>query len=195
MSRTFYTGLALAALAFVLAACAPPGQPTDTAPAAAATAEQTPEAFVRSFYLTEQGGTAVRNEDPDAPEVEEPTIWSARTGGLIAETEALGNPGEYAYFEANPICACQDDGGMMLRTVTVTPTGADRADATVLLEWTLAQPVSTVRQTFNLVREGEGWKIDDIQHDQTQEFPQPPLVQDMTRWIAERRAENAAGAN
>lgn len=195
MIRTLHAGLALAALALVLAACTPPGQTKEAAPAAAATADRTPEAFVRSFYLTEQGGTDVRNEDPDAPEVEEPSIWSARTAALIAETEALGNPGEYAYFEANPICACQDDGGMMLRTVTVTPIGADRADATVLLEWTMAEPVSTVRQTFNLVREGEGWKIDDIQRDETQEFPQPPLVHDMTRWIAERRAENAAGAN
>lgn len=118
-------------------------------------------------------------------------MWSARTSALIAETEALGNAGEYAYFEADPVCACQDDGGMMLRNVTVTPTGPDRADATVLMEWTMAEPVSTVRQTFNLVRESDGWKIDDIQRDQSGEFPQPPLVQDMTRWIAEARAEKA----
>ena len=157
------------------------------------------EAFVRSLYLDEQGGTAVRNEDPTAAELEaeanEPLIWSERTGALIAETEALGNPGEYAYFEANPICGCQDDGGMMLRRVTVTPTGADTADATVVLEWTMADPVDTQTQTFNLVREGGAWKIDDIQRDQLGEYAQPPLVQDMERWIAETRAENASGGN
>lgn len=194
MTKTLMLGAALLALA----ACSPADKATEEAaesPAVEATeAAQSPEAFVRSLYLTEQGGTGVIQENASADDAS-PELWSARTAALIAETEALGNPGEYAYFEADPICACQDDGGMMLRSVAVTPTGANMADATVVLEWTLAQPVETVRQTFNLVREDGAWKIDDIHRDQSREFPQPPLVQDMTRWIAERRAENATGAN
>lgn len=184
--------LTVAAALAVLAACSPAPESAAGSPAIEPSeTAQTPEAFVRSLYLTEQGGTTVAGEGASSPTEGASTMWSARTAALIAETEALGNPGEYAYFEADPICACQDDGGMMLRSVTVTPTGADRADATVVMEWTMAQPVETVRQTLNLVREADGWKIDDIQRDQTREFPQPPLVQDMTRWIAERRAHKA----
>lgn len=193
MTRT----LMLSAALLTLAACSP-GQNAEEAaerPAVEATeSTQSPEAFVRSLHLTEQGGTGVIQENASADDAST-ELWSARTSALIRRTEELGNPGEYAYFEADPICACQDDGGMMLRSVVVTPTGANTADATVVLEWTLAQPVETVRQTFNLVREDGAWKIDDIQRDQSREFPQPPLVQDMTRWVAEREAETVTGGN
>ena len=182
---------ALAVLALALAACSPSEEAAESPAVEATETAQTPEAFVRSLYSTEAGGTAVRVEDPDAPEVEAPSIWSARTAALIAETEALGNPGEYAYFEANPICACQDDGGMVLTSVTPGTVSADRADVTVVMTWTMAEPVDTQTQTYNLVKEGGAWKIDDIQRDQTTEFPEPPLVQDMTRWIAEARAEKS----
>ncbi|MFC5343124.1 DUF3828 domain-containing protein [Brevundimonas staleyi] len=152
---------------------------------------QTPDAFVRSLYSVEAGGTKVPNEDLTVGAVETPGIWSARTDALIGETEALGEPGEYAYFEADPICDCQDDGGMVLKSVTVTPTGANRADATVVLEWAGAQPVERKTQTFRLVNEGGAWKIDDIVRDQTGAYPQAPLVEAMTRWIAETRAAKA----
>ena len=185
------TILMLTAASLVLAACTQPTEKAEAAPAAATQVAQTPEAIVRSLYSSEAGGTAVRNEDSDAADVEAPSDWSARTAALVAETEALGNPGEYAYFEANPICDCQDDGGMVLTRVTPGAVSADRADVTVVMTWTMAQPVETRTQTYNLVREGGAWKIDDIQRDQTTEFPQPPLVQDMTRWIAETRAEKA----
>ncbi|WGM31326.1 DUF3828 domain-containing protein [Brevundimonas sp. NIBR11] len=183
----------LGAAVLALAACS---QPEDKAGAPATAAEapatgQTPEAFVRSLYLTEQGGTAVRNEDPDAPEVEVPSMWSARTRALIAETEALGEPGEYAYFESDPICDCQDDGGMRLTRVTPGAVSADRADVTVVMTWTMAEPVETRTQTYKLVKEDGDWKIDDIVRDQTVEFPQQPLAQSMTAWIAEARAAKA----
>jgi hypothetical protein len=152
---------------------------------------QTPEAFVRSLYTTEQGGTGVRTETTPAATEGSTAIWSARTAALVAESETLAEPGEYAYFEADPICDCQDDGGMMLKSVTVTSTGANRADATVVLEWTSAEPVERRTQTFRLVDEGGDWKIDDIVRDQTGEYPQAPLVEAMTRWIAETRAAKA----
>lgn len=187
---------AAAATALVLAGC---GQgkveaPAEMSAAAAPAVDPAAEAFVRSLYAVEQGGTDTTREELEASETSEASegwAWSARMAALVAESEALGNPGEYAYFEANPICACQDDGGMELRNVTVTPRDADHADAAVVMVWTMAQPVETIRQTFNLVRENGQWKIDDIQRDQSRAFPQPPLVQDISRWIAERRAENA----
>lgn len=172
--------LVAASMAAVLAACgAESVEPANAAGATAATAA-TPEAFVRSLYTAEQGGSG--------PQADAARMWSARTAALIAESEALGNPGEYAYFEADPVCDCQDDGGMVLTSVAVTPRGADRADATVVMTWTMARPPEVKRQTFNLVKEGDGWRIDDIQRDPSGDFPQPPLVQDITRWIAETKA-------
>lgn len=179
------TGVAVLALG----ACSQPADKAEAsespAAATAQAAESAPEAFVRSLYSVEQGGTAVRGENPpDAP----PSLWSARTAALIAQTEALTNEDEYGYFEADPICDCQDDTGMVLKSVTVTPTEANRADATVVLEWTGGEPVERKTQTFKLVNEGGAWKIDDIVHDQTGEYPPLRLVEAMTRWIAETRA-------
>ncbi|WP_298161619.1 DUF3828 domain-containing protein [Brevundimonas sp.] len=183
------TILMMTAAGLALTACSPPADKVEPAPTTAAATQTalSPEAFVRSLYSAEAGGTA-------AAAAEAPEIWSARTAALIAETEALGNPGEYAYFEADPICDCQDDGGMVLTSVTPGTVSGDRADVTVLMTWTMGDPVETRTQTYRLVNEGGAWKIDDILRDQTTAFPQPPLVQDMTRWIAERQAENAAGA-
>ena len=80
---------------------------------------------------------------------------------------------------------------MVLTSVTPGAASGDRADVTVVMTWTMAQPVETRTQTYKLVKEAGVWKVDDILRDQTTEFPQPPLVQDMTRWIAEARAEKA----
>jgi hypothetical protein len=172
-----------AALTAILAGCGqsetkatPPAPPA----AAAATVDPGAEAFVRSLYSPENGGTSA-NTDGDK-------IWSARATALIAEADTLTKDGEEGFFEADPICACSDDGGMQLTSVTVTPKDADHADAAVVMTWTLAQPVETIRQTYNLVRENGIWKIDDIQRDQTREFPQKPLVEAMTAWIADARA-------
>ncbi len=185
--------LAALSLVGVLAACgAEPRASQAAAAESAAPMDATAEAFVRSLYLVEQGGTASRVEEGQPPARDVASMWSARTAALIAESEALGNPGEYAYFEADPVCDCQDDGGMMLTSVAVTPRGADRADAAVVMTWTMAQPPEVKRQTLILVKEGDGWRIDDIQRAQTGEFPRPRLVQDITRWIAETKA-TAAG--
>ena len=171
-----------AVMTAVLAGCGP--SETKTAPTApppaATTADTDPEAFVRSLYLRENGGTNV-NTDGNA-------MWSARTTALIAQADALMTEGEEGFFESDPICACSDDGGMKLTSVTVAPRDADHADVTVVMVWTLAQPVETIRQTYNLVRENGAWKIDDIQRDQTRPFPQKPLVEALNAWIADARA-------
>ena len=178
--------LVLTAAALALAACSPKAEATaaDTTAASATTpAAEGAEAFVRSLYSTGNGGTSSKEEDTSP--------WSTRTAALIAASESVTAEGDMGYFESDPICACQDDSGMMLRSVSVTSTGPDKADAAVVMEWTMAQPVDTVRQTFNLVREGGAWKIDDIQRDQSLAFAQAPLVEDITRWTAETRAASA----
>lgn len=189
MRISLMTAAGVAVLA--LAGCSPSEEAAESPAVEMTENAQTPEAFVRSLYSTEAGGTAVPGPEASAGSIETPGIWSARTEALIGETEALGESGEYAYFEADPVCDCQDAGGMVLKSVVVTPTGANRADATVTLEWTGAEPVERKTQTFKLVDEGGAWKIDDIVRDQTGEYPQAPLVEAMTRWIAEARAAKA----
>ncbi len=163
--------------------------PATTAPSTSAqAADPAAETFVRSLYPTTQGGTATG----EGPDIYAAAPWSARTAALIGQTQTLTAEGDMGFFEANPFCACQDDTGMRLTAVIVTLRDADHADAAVVLTFAEATPPETVRQTYNLVRENGAWKIDDIQRDQTREFPERPLVESLNAWIEEARAQPAA---
>lgn len=163
--------------------------PSASSPASSTTADPAAEAFVRSLYSNENGGT---DATEDGLDLYGTALWSARTAGLIDRTESLTAEGDQGYFDANPFCACQDNTGMRLASVTVTPKDADHADAAVVMDWTEAEPIATRRQTYNLVREGGVWKIDDIQRDPGGDYPQQPLVQDLNQWIADAEAHPAA---
>lgn len=173
----------IAAAALAVAACSPaPAEPEMIeAPAAATTA--TAEAFVRSLY--EEGDTR-----PGASgRVEERPIWSARTQALIAESDRLTPEGFIGFFEADPICDCQD-GTPVLQSATATSTGPDRADVAVVQGFAEAgNPVH--RKTYNLVREDGQWRIDDQHYKSMGEFPQEPMLQRLTVWIAGAKAPGA----
>lgn len=180
--------LMLAAAAVALAACSPAAEtskapeasaaaPTPAAPTPAAT---TPEAFVRSLYGEGEfpGGPAER--------IEERAIWSARTLALLAEADRLTLRGDIGFFEAHPICDCQD-GTPLLQSATATSTGPASADVAVVQGF--AEPGNeTHRKTYNLVLEGGQWRIDDQRYESMVRFPQDPMVQRLTAWIAEARA-------
>ncbi|MEJ6788604.1 DUF3828 domain-containing protein [Brevundimonas sp. BR2-1] len=173
----------IAAAVLALAACtpAPAGPEGADAPAAATTA--TAEAFVRSLY--EEGDTP-----PGASgRVEERPIWSARTQALIAESDRLTPEGYVGFFEADPICDCQD-GTPVLQSATATSTGPDRADVAVVQGFAEAGgPVH--RKTWNLVREDGQWRVDDQHYESMGEFPQEPMLQRLTVWIAGAKAPGA----
>lgn len=163
--------LMLAAAALVVAACSP-GADATGAPAteAAAPDAASAEAFVRSLYA---GG--------DLPD----QIWSARTQALLTEGERLTSEGEVGFFEADPICDCQD-GTPVLHAATATLTGPDSADVAVVQGF--AEPGNAVhRKTYNLVREGGQWRIDDQHYESMGEFPYAPLRQSLEAWTAEAR--------
>lgn len=179
---------AVVVTALVLAGC---GRDKAEAPAGAAatpTVDPAAEAFVRSLYALANGGT---NSTDTSADVYGGAIWSARTAGLVDQARALTAAGDEGYFESDPFCGCQDDSGMRLSSVTVTPRDADHAEAAVVMSWTEADPVATVRQTFDLVRENGVWRIDDIERDPDAEATEPPLVEDLTQWIADARAHPA----
>ena len=164
-----------------LAACSPPETTAATAPASAAV--QTPEAFVRALHG--EGGM------PGGPVegFDDGTIWSARTKALLDESERLTPQGYVGFFEAHPICDCQD-GTPVLQSVVSTPRGPDRADVAVVQGF--AEPGNPVhRKTYNLVREGGQWRIDDQHYESMGQFPMEPMVQRLEAWIAEAKAPGA----
>lgn len=173
MRRVFvFVGAALA-----LVACQPAstaagteGEGPTVGPAAAQ-AGQTAEAYVRALYTTGEMPEGLNGE------------FSDRTRALIEETERLTQQGDVGFFDADPICDCQD-GTPVLETVASVSTGADTADVSVVQSF--AEPGNfTHRKTFRLVREEGRWKIDDMTYQDMGEFEQEPLVQRLNAWIAD----------
>lgn len=163
----------IVAAALALAGCQQGGEAAKAeAPAAETAKGQTAEAFVRGLYA---GGYDL---EPGAG------LWSARTDALVAETRRLTEPGDIGFFEADPICDCQD-GTAVLRSVTVTATGPDSADVAVVQGF--AEIAETVHnKTYNLVREGGAWKIDDMHYaDMASDFPYSPFRDQLEGWIAD----------
>lgn len=173
MRHRTLTASVLAALA--LAACSAEADKVEASiPAAEPAVQDTPEAFVRALYGDQSG-------------VDDGRYWSARTAALIAESERLTPEGFVGFFEADPICDCQD-GTPVLESAVATSTGPDSADVAVVQ--TFAEPGNaTHRKTYRLVREGGDWKIDDMIYQDMGEFPQEPLVQRLTTWIAEVKSD------
>ena len=90
------------------------------------------------------------------------------------------------FFEADPVCDCQD-GTPVLQSVTAVSTGPGRADVAVVQGF--AEPGNAVhRKTYNLVLEGGEWRIDDQHYESMGEFPYAPMVERLEAWIAEARA-------
>jgi hypothetical protein len=173
----------IAAAVLALSACSPEGEPAAAAPAPASAVDPAAEAFVRGLYTVEQGGTSTGAED----EGDAGPMFSARTQALLDEDVAV-TPEGYVGYEEIHLCDCSDDGGMVLDSVTMTPRGPDRMDATVSMTWTMAQPPETKRQTLNLIKEKGHWVIDDIERDLSDALPHRTLVAGLTEHIAETRA-------
>lgn len=169
--------LMLPAAVLALAGCSPPAA-TEAAPAAAGSpAASTAEAFVRSLY---QPGAA----PGDATGTHESRpVWSARTKALLDKAARLTPDGEVGFFEADPICDCQD-GTPVLQSATAVSTGPGRADVAIVQGF--AEPGNALhRKTYNLVLEDGQWRIDDQRYESMGDFPYAPMVQRLEAWIAE----------
>jgi hypothetical protein len=177
--------LIAAAVLGALAACSPREAPPSAPAHDAGAAAETPEAFVRSLYDAGHG------RDGLVGDAGERRIWSMRTQILVAESERL-TPRDYVgFFEADPVCDCQD-GTPVLQSVIATSRGPDRADVAVVQGF--AEPGNAVhRKTYNLVREGGQWRIDDQHYESMGQFPYEPMVQRLQAWIAEAREPGAWG--
>lgn len=162
-----------AVLVLGASACSAEKQATAPAPEAAeaapltgraavyAAGEKDPEAFVRALYIYTAAPWVEEDPAEKAVTPGRDPIYSRTMNALLGidarEAEARGGA---PHIDANPICACQDSEGLVLRTVTVTPEGPQAATANVVFGYVYAN--REVRQTFKLVKEGPMWRVGDI---------------------------------
>jgi hypothetical protein len=118
---------------------------------AAAPPAETPRAWMERLYASYRA--------PDFSPFKHPEAYFApRLIAAIKEDARLAH-GEVGYVDGDPICQCQDAGGMRPHILKVTRLSADKASVGVLIDW---QDSTARRARFNLVRLRGGWRIADV---------------------------------
>jgi hypothetical protein len=128
-------------LALVLAA----GTPAETR-------AESPGAWMEHVY-------AQYRRSPDFSPFTHPDHYFAPTLlAAINEDSRLAH-GEVGTLDGDPICQCQDSGGMRPRVLKVTRPSAGKASVMVLIDW---QDSTARKARFSLVRVRGGWRIADV---------------------------------
>lgn len=112
-------------------------------------------AFVQKLYAhyPQKGEPYFEPTDKNAADVFEPGMIAAfREDARLAK-------GEVGFVDGDPICNCQDDGGMTSKIVSVTMKGTDKADVVVNILFEGGKPTP---QTLHLVVVKGQWRIYDI---------------------------------
>jgi hypothetical protein len=136
--------------------------PLSAAPAPAQTADQA-TTFLRHLYdLYEHPPTEL---GPDILVKHPLQVYSPRLYRLVRHDQLRAGPGNVGNLDYDPICVCQDNGGMKLAGLQVIKTGPTTATASVTL--TFPQPL-TIHARLLLVWTPAGWRVDDVQ---TQDTP------------------------
>ena len=89
------------------------------------------------------------------------SVFDASLIRLIREDERLAK-GEVGALDGDPLCDCQDDGGMTFKVGDVTAVGPARAKATVVSREPGATPPEVEEITLDLVEVAGHWRIRDI---------------------------------
>ena len=119
--------------------------------AAAAQPAETPRGFMERLYANYR--------QPDYSPFKHPErVFAPRLLAAINEDSRLAK-GEVGYLDGDPVCHCQDTGGMHPAIVGVTGQGHGKATVRVSIGWDgeKARPAS-----FSLVRTAQGWRIADV---------------------------------
>jgi Protein of unknown function (DUF3828) len=124
--------------------------------AAAAPDVASARTFVEKLYSHYPSNPKQKAFDPtgkNAREVFDPGMIAAfREDARLAK-------GEVGFVDADPLCQCQDDSGLVAKLVSVTMTGPGAADAVVNLQY----PNDTVALTLHLVPVNGAWRIHDLE--------------------------------
>ena len=132
-------------------------------PADGQTAPQA-EAFVRSIYKQYQPKSR-KDPGPDFIGRQASTVFSPALIALIRRDAKNTPKGDVGKMDYDPICVCQDPGGLQLKELRVESTSAETATAFVTLFF--GGDSSVVKVRLRLVRLGQDWRIDDIETKET----------------------------
>ena len=119
--------------------------------AATSATTEAPRAFVERIYAS------YRNEkySPfDHPE----KVFAPRLNAAIKDDARLAH-GEVGFLDGDPVCDCQDTGGMHSKVLSVARSGAT-ATADVLVTWERTADRRDIK--LGLVRTQSGWRISDV---------------------------------
>jgi hypothetical protein len=119
--------------------------------AAAAQPVETPKGFMQRLYAN------YRHSDY-SPFTHPERVFAPRLLGEINEDSKLAH-GEVGYLDGDPVCQCQDSGGMHPAVTGVMWRDRDHAAVRVSIGWEHDKPSQA---TFSLVRTKAGWRIADV---------------------------------
>jgi hypothetical protein len=130
------------------------------------------KAFVAGLY------TGYRTGEPDYLGRDARKAFAPALLDLIAQDQRTTPSGDVGALDGDPICDCQDPGGLKLTQLTVTEAGAGQARAEVAF----SLDGDRRRLKIDLVASGAGWRIADIHSADT-----PSLVQLLQRELSHRQ--------
>jgi hypothetical protein len=119
--------------------------------AAASTRTETPRAFVERIY-------ASYRKESFSPFDYSERLFAPKLNAAIKEDARLAH-GKVGFLDGDPICSCQDTGGIRSRVVSVSGSGAS-AIAHVLVTWSGTTDRRDIK--LNLVQTPSGWRIADV---------------------------------
>jgi hypothetical protein len=82
---------------------------------------------------------------------------------LVRHDQLRAGPGNVGNLDIDPICICQDNGGMKLTQLNVVKTGNNTATASVTLQF--PEPRTIHAQLF-LLWTPNGWRVDEVKADE-----------------------------
>jgi hypothetical protein len=144
-----------------------------TAAAAATPPAETPKAFMQRLYSYYHRSSYSPFNHPER-------VFAPQLLAAINEDSKLAN-GEVGYLDGDPVCQCQDSGGMHPTVTGVAQQGSNKAVVTVSMRWEGEKPRPT---KFTLVRTPRGWRIADVSS-----AAEPSLLQALEKSNREQRAK------
>jgi hypothetical protein len=153
--RLIAAALAASSLAAACSPAAPKGEataPATATPASATAPAQSPRAFVEDLY------GQYKKDQSFSPFTHQEQWFDADLIAAIKEDETLAN-GEVGAVDGDPICSCQDTGGMDAQVQGVEQTSPTTAVATVQL-WANSPDARPLK--VDLVVVGGQWRVHDV---------------------------------
>lgn len=120
---------------------------------------------------------AYRTGEPDYLGRQAESTFAPHLLALIRRDRASTPAGEVGILDGDPVCDCQDAGGLRMTGLAMEAAGPQRARAKVRLHF----PDETRSLTLDLVAVGGGWRVADIHTRET-----PSLVGLLEAGLRER---------